>query len=84
MTPDSMTVRLKLRRIRVVDVVSDDTERLEVSVKDLRSVVNAHGAASRRRMCTMSGGSRSQTSRCSAPSSSGVSNCGKWLCASTR
>lgn len=34
-----MTVRLKLRRIRVVGVISDETERLEVSVQDLRSVL---------------------------------------------
>ena len=40
MFPDSMTVRLKLRRIRVVEVISDETERLEVTVQDLRSVVN--------------------------------------------
>lgn len=34
-----MTIRLKLKRIRVVDVVADATERLEVVVADLRSVV---------------------------------------------
>jgi hypothetical protein len=39
LTPDSMTVRLKLKRIRVVEVVTDVTERLEVAVADLRSVV---------------------------------------------
>jgi transposase len=39
LTPDSMTVRLKLNRIRVVEVVTDLTERLEVVVADLRSVV---------------------------------------------
>ena len=38
MTPDSMTVRLKLRRIRVVEVLVDEIERLEVTVEDLRSV----------------------------------------------
>ncbi len=37
MSPDSMTVRLK--RIRVVKVVADLNERLEVVVSDLRSVV---------------------------------------------
>ena len=37
MTPDSMTVRLKLRRIRVVEVVTDLSEQLDVTVKDLRS-----------------------------------------------
>jgi hypothetical protein len=36
---DSMTVRLKLKRIRVVEAVSDVTERLEVMVIDLRAVV---------------------------------------------
>jgi transposase-like protein len=39
LTPDSMTVRLKLKRIRVVEVVTDVTEQLEVVVADLRSVV---------------------------------------------
>ena len=39
MSPDSMTVRLKLKRIRVVKVVADLSERLEVVVSDLRSVV---------------------------------------------
>jgi transposase len=34
-----MTVRLKLKRIRVVEVVTDAAERLEVVVVDLRSVV---------------------------------------------
>ncbi len=37
--PDSMTVRLHLYRIRVVDVLVDLPERLEVMVADLRSVV---------------------------------------------
>ena len=40
MAPDSMTVRLKLKRIRVVEVVTDVTERLEVTVVDLRAVVS--------------------------------------------
>jgi transposase len=39
LSPDSMTVRLKLRRIRVVEVLVDVTERLEIVVSDLRSVV---------------------------------------------
>ena len=39
MTPDSMTVRLHLYRIRVVDVLRDLPEHLEVLVRDLRSVV---------------------------------------------
>jgi transposase len=39
LSPDSMTVRLKLQRIRVVEVVTDLRERLEVVVTDLRSVV---------------------------------------------
>lgn len=39
MSPDSMTVRLKLKRIRVIEVLIDLTERLEVVVQDLRSVV---------------------------------------------
>ena len=38
MPPDAMTVRLHLHRIRVVKVVSDLPERLEVVIKDLRSV----------------------------------------------
>jgi transposase len=38
-TPDSMTVRLHLYRIRVVQVLVDLPERLEVVVRDLRSVV---------------------------------------------
>jgi transposase len=37
--PDSMTVRLHLYRIRVVDVLVDLPERLEVLITDLRSVV---------------------------------------------
>jgi transposase len=37
--PDSMTVRLHLYRIRVVEVLVDLPERLEVVVRDLRSVV---------------------------------------------
>ncbi len=37
--PDSMTVRLHLYRIRVLEVVTDLPERLEVCVRDLRSVV---------------------------------------------
>jgi transposase len=37
--PDSMTVRLHLYRIRVVEVLIDLPERLEVLVRDLRSVV---------------------------------------------
>ena len=37
--PDSMTVRLHPYRIRVVDVLVDVPERLEVLVTDLRSVV---------------------------------------------
>jgi transposase len=36
---DSMRVRLHLHRIRVVDVVTDLPERLEVVIRDLRSVV---------------------------------------------
>jgi transposase len=39
LAPDSMRVRLHLYRIRVVEVVVDVPERLEVVVKDLRSVV---------------------------------------------
>jgi transposase len=38
-TPDSMTVRLHLYRIRVVDILVDLPERLEVVIRDLRSVV---------------------------------------------
>jgi transposase len=34
-----MTVRLKLKRIRVIEVEADLTERLEVVISDLRSVV---------------------------------------------
>ena len=37
--PDSMTVRLHLYRIRVVEVLVDLPERLEVVIADLRSVV---------------------------------------------
>jgi transposase len=37
--PDSMTVRLHLYRIHVLDVVTDLPERLEVVVRDLRSIV---------------------------------------------
>lgn len=39
MSPDSMTVRLHLYRIRVVEVLIDLPERLEVVICDLRSVV---------------------------------------------
>ncbi len=39
MIPDSMTVRLKLQRIRVVEVVVDLTERLEIVVSDVHSLV---------------------------------------------
>lgn len=39
MLPDSMTVRLHLHRIRVVEVVADLPERLEVVIRDLRSGV---------------------------------------------
>jgi transposase len=34
-----MTVRLHLRRLRVVEVTVDEAERLEVTVADTRSVV---------------------------------------------
>ena len=37
--PDSMTVRLHLYRIRVIEVMVDLPERLEVVISDLRSVV---------------------------------------------
>lgn len=37
--PDSMTIRLHLRRLRVVEVIEDVVERLVVVVKDLRTVV---------------------------------------------
>jgi transposase len=37
--PDSMSVRLHLYRIRVVEVLIDLPERLEVVIRDLRSVV---------------------------------------------
>ncbi len=37
--PDSMSVRLHLYRIRVIEVMIDLPERLEVVVRDLRSVV---------------------------------------------
>jgi transposase len=39
LSPDSMTIRLKLRRIRVVEVVADAHDRLEVAVRDVRSIV---------------------------------------------
>jgi transposase len=39
LAPDSMRVRLHLYRIRVVEVLVDLPERLEVVVRDLRSVV---------------------------------------------
>ena len=39
MACDGMRVRLHLHRIRVVDVVTDLPERLEVVIQDLRSVV---------------------------------------------
>ncbi|MPZ71298.1 MAG: hypothetical protein GEU71_17510 [Actinobacteria bacterium] len=39
MSPDSMRIRLHLFRIRVVEVVVDLPERLEVVIRDLRSVV---------------------------------------------
>ncbi len=39
MSPDAMTVRLHLRRIRVVEVAADLPERLEVVVEDIRRVV---------------------------------------------
>ena len=51
-----MTVRLKLRRIRVIEVVSDETERLDVTVQDLRSVVVCPWCGSKTTRCTMSGG----------------------------
>ncbi len=37
--PDSMTIRLHLRRIRVLEVLVDAVERLVVAVEDLRTVV---------------------------------------------
>lgn len=37
--PDSMTIRLHLRRLRVVEVVEDAIERLVVAVQDVRTVV---------------------------------------------
>lgn len=37
--PDSMNIRLHLRRLRVVEVVEDTVERLVVAVQDLRTVV---------------------------------------------
>lgn len=37
--PDSMSVRLHLYRIRVVEVLTDLPDRLEVVIRDLRSVV---------------------------------------------
>ena len=37
--PDSMTLRLHLYRIRVVEVLTDLPERVEVVIRDLRSVV---------------------------------------------
>ena len=37
--PDSMTIRLHLRRIRVVEVFKDAVEELAVAVADLRTVV---------------------------------------------
>ncbi len=39
MAPDAMTVRLHLRRIRVIAVLVDLVERLVVAVEDLRRVV---------------------------------------------
>ncbi|GAF97463.1 unnamed protein product, partial [marine sediment metagenome] len=39
MVPDAMTIRLHLRRIRVVEVLVDHPERLEVAVEDTRGVV---------------------------------------------
>lgn len=39
MTPDAMTVRLHLRRIRVLAVLVDLVERLVVEVTDVRRVV---------------------------------------------
>ena len=39
MAPDCMTVRLHLRRMRVVEVTVDEPERLDVVVADLRTVV---------------------------------------------
>jgi transposase len=39
LAPDSMRVRLHMYRIRVVEVLTDLPERLEVVIKDLRSVV---------------------------------------------
>ena len=37
--PDSMTIRLHLRRLRVVEVLEDLIDRVTVLVADLRSVV---------------------------------------------
>jgi len=37
--PDSMTIRLHLRRLRVLEVLSDAVERLVVAVRDSRRVV---------------------------------------------
>ncbi|HHN73670.1 MAG TPA: hypothetical protein ENK10_00415, partial [Acidobacteria bacterium] len=39
MSPDAMTVRLHLRRLRVLEVQVDEPERLVVVVEDTRSVV---------------------------------------------
>ena len=39
MSPDAMTIRLHLRRMRVLEVAVDAPERLEVVVEDARSVV---------------------------------------------
>lgn len=37
--PDSMNIRLHLRRVRVVGVIEDAIERLVVMVQDSRTVV---------------------------------------------
>lgn len=51
MEPDRMSVRLRLRRIRVVAVLVDLVERLVVEVADVRRVVRCRIMGSRRRLC---------------------------------
>ena len=65
--PDSMTIRLHLRRLRVVEVVEDAVERLVVAVSDLRTVVRCQYCGSltarvcdrrRVRVCDLAHGGR--------------------------
>ncbi len=52
MAQDGMTIRLHLKRMKVVRVVEDEIDKLVVEVADTRTVVRARPVATRPRRCT--------------------------------